>query len=134
MEGLFDIWMFVKSKMHEQPRVNQILICMLGNEMYNLGMGLCLVWIFYKNKLFCVCRYAYYLSGYLGLGKKKCFELILSEGKCVRQDFCMCLLSADMGSGSRHRAQPLRRRMGETQAFPKAQAAWGDIRPPTHPK
>lgn len=22
VEGLFDIWMFVKSEMHEQPRVN----------------------------------------------------------------------------------------------------------------
>lgn len=57
--------------MHEQPRLNQFLICMLGNEMYNPGMVLHLFKISPKNKLFCVCRYTYYCSGYLGLGKKK---------------------------------------------------------------
>lgn len=51
-EGLFDIWMFVKSKMHERPRVNQILICMLGNEMYNLGTALCLFYISIKMNSF----------------------------------------------------------------------------------
>lgn len=71
VEGLFGIWMFVKSKMHERPRLNQFLICMLGNEMYNPGMVLHLFQIFPKNKLFCVCRYTYDCSGYLGLGKKK---------------------------------------------------------------
>lgn len=85
VEGLFDIWMFVKSKMHEQLRVNQILICMLGNEMDNLGVVLRLFQIFCENKLFCVHRYTYYCAACIGREEKTHFELILSEAKCKWQ-------------------------------------------------
>lgn len=96
VEGLFGIWMFVRSKMHEQPRLNQFLICMLRKEMYNPGMVLHLFQIFYKNKLFCVCRYAYYCSGNLGLGRKKiCFEAVLSDAKREWQEF-VCPLQCSL--------------------------------------
>lgn len=115
VEGLFGIWMFVKSKMHEQPRLNQLLICMLGNEMYNPGMVLHLFKIFPKNKLFCVCRYTYYCSGYLGLGVKKetCCEVVLSDAECEWQGFVcplQCSLAQVAAPGA---AQLLHHCMGE---------------------
>lgn len=125
VEDLFDIWMFVKSKMLEQPRVNQILICMLENEMYNLGMVLCLFQIFHMNKLLCVCRYTYYFSGYLGLGKKIYLELILCETECEWEVFCPCVLKHRLWFRSRLRAQ---RRAERTQKY----RTGGNVRPGAH--
>lgn len=130
VEGLFGIWMFVKSKMHEQPRLNQFLICMLRKEMYNPGMVLHLFQIFYKNKLFCVCRYAYYCSGYLGLGRKKiCFEAVLSDAKREWQEFVPC--SAAWPRQQRRALHNCCIAAGGTALRPRA-ALQGLLRAPAH--
>lgn len=88
---------------------------MLGNEMYNPGMVLHLFKILPKNKLFCVCRYTYYCSGYLGLGVKKetCCEVVLSDAECEWQGFVcplQCSLAQVAAPGT---AQLLHHCMGE---------------------